>query len=580
MAQAPDVVAVSVKRYSESSTRKSSGTVYTPKRFADFAAEQMLSLVTVPNDRPTRLLDPACGDGSLLLAMLERLPVDKRARLVVHGFDTDVVAVQTTIERIRDRFPDQQLQIEQRDFLEYLAGRDVDLFSASSTREQFDLVIANPPYVRTQVLGAAEAARLATRFGLTGRVDLYYPFVLGIGEVLAPHGVAGIIVSNRFMTTRSGQAIRSGLRSAMNIRHVWDLGDTRLFDAAVLPAFVLATGKASPAPGLAGFSTIYGSDQAATASSPDPLTALEQPDGAVVRMPDGQAFAVKHGQLSVSLDRSAVWRLSGVTADRWLQRVADRTWGNFSRIGKIKVGVKTTADRVFIRSDWDQLPAAERPELLRPLTTRHCARRFRPLVDLTVRQILYPHESGANGRAAVDLRRYPKSARYLEQHRAALEAREYVISAGRQWYEIWVPHDPEAWAQPKLVFPDISEKPVFWLDESGSVVNGECYWMRCEHGADPEWLWLALAVANSTFIESFYDRRFNNKLYAGRRRFITQYVEQFPLPDPASGHGMALIEMAQQVYAATPSAEADAFAQILDRMVWAAFGFSVEEVGR
>ncbi len=579
MTQATEVVVVAAKRYSESSARKSSGTVYTPKRFAGFAAEQMLSLVTVPNSQPLLLLDPACGDGSLLMAVLERLPAAVRDCLVVHGFDTDDVAVRATSARIRDRFPDQQLRIEQRDFLEYLAGRNDDLFSASSSREQFDLVIANPPYVRTQVLGAAEAARLATRFGLTGRVDLYYPFVLGIGEVLAPRGVAGVIVSNRFMTTRSGQAVRSGLRAAMNIRHVWDLGDTRLFDAAVLPAFILATGTAAAAAGPAGFSTIYACDQAATATSPDPLTALGQPDGAVVAMPDGQTFAIKHGELSLNTDRGAVWRLSGVTADHWLKRVADRTWDSFERIGKIKVGVKSTADRVFIRSDWHLMPVAERPELLRPLTTRHCARRFRPIDDPKCRQILYPHEASANGRAAVDLRQYPNAARYLDEHRAVLEARDYLIAAGRRWYEIWVPHDPEAWAQPKLVFPDISEKPVFWLDESGSVVNGECYWMRCERGADPDWLWLALAVANSSFIEAFYDRRFNNKLYAGRRRFITQYVEQFPLPDPASGHGMALIEMARQVYRLTPSAEADAAVLTLDRMVWAAFGFSVEEIG-
>lgn len=40
-----------------------------------------------------------------------------------------------------------------------------------------DIVIANPPYVRTQVLGTAKAKQLARDFNLTGRVDLYYPFL-------------------------------------------------------------------------------------------------------------------------------------------------------------------------------------------------------------------------------------------------------------------------------------------------------------------------------------------------------------------------------------------------------------------
>ena len=77
---------------------------------------------------------------------------------------------------------------------------------------------------------------------------------------------------------------------------------------------------------------------------------------------------------------------------------------------------------------------------------------------------------------------------------------------------------------PKLVFRDISEQPTFWLDFEGSVVNGDCYWLTPESQGSDDRLWLAAAVANSTFIESFYDHRFNNKLYAGRRRFITQYV--------------------------------------------------------
>ena len=84
-----------------------------------------------------------------------------------------------------------------------------------------------------------------------------------------------------------------------------------------------------------------------------------------------------------------------------------------------------------------------------------------------------------------------------------------MIDAGRQWYEIWVPQDPAAWSRPKLVFPDISAAPVFWIDATGSVVNGDCYWLALEPGRNEDLLWLALAVGNSQFALEFYDRRFN-----------------------------------------------------------------------
>jgi len=271
-----------------------------------------------------------------------------------------------------------------------------------------------------------------------------------------------------------------------------------------------------------------------------------------------------------------VWRVATGAADQWLDTVTRHTWGTFGRIGKIRVGVKSTADKVFVRADWGAM-GEDRPELLQPLTTRRVARRYRAAPDTSPRHILYPHESVNGKRRVVELSDYPKARAYLSRHRAALEARAYVIEAGRRWYEVWGPQDPAAWAEPKLVFPDISERPVFWMDLDGTVVNGECYWLRCEGGTNPDLLWLALAVANSTFVETFYDHRFNNRLYAGRRRFITRYVENFPLPDPALPSSRAMIEMAKALYQVgddqTPQLEPE-----LNKAVWVAFGLPLEEV--
>jgi len=194
--------------------------------------------------------------------------------------------------------------------------------------------------------------------------------------------------------------------------------------------------------------------------------------------------------------------------------------------------------------------------------------------------VLYPHSATNGSKEAADLSAYPVSREYLETHRAILEARKYVLEAGREWYEIWVPQDPAVWDQPKLVFRDITEHPTFWLDLEQSIVNGDCYWLAGCDATHPDLLWLAAAVGNSTFAEVFYDRKFHNKLYAGRRRFMTQYVEQFPLPDPQSLPSRALIEMAKAIYQAVPSPKAYRLEQELDATVWKAFGLSIEEIRR
>jgi adenine-specific DNA-methyltransferase len=395
---------------------------------------------------------------------------------------------------------------------------------------------------------------------------------------LKPGGVGGIIVSNRFMTTKSGSAVRQAIREHFDVRHVWDLGDTRLFDAAVLPAVLLVEKHEGQERVSAGFTSIYATSDEPTRQTTDVIAALKC-EG-VIEIADGRRFLVKNGVLDIGTLAEAVWRVASDASDSWLATVGANTWRRFGDIGKIRVGVKTCADKVFIRTDWQDMPVESRPELLRPLTTHHVARRFRPRPAKAARQILYPHQSVDGQRRAVDLATYPRAETYLERHRSTLEGRTYVIDGGRQWFEIWVPQDPSSWDAPKLVFRDISEEPTFWLDLEGSIVNGDCYWLVSAKPDCTDYLWLAAAVANSSFIEVFYDHSFNNKLYAGRRRFITQYVERFPLPNPELPRSRTIVSLAKQIYEAVGTCEAGLLAKELDELVWQAFGVPAKEVPR
>ncbi len=574
---------ISVSRYDAVPEKKSGGVTYTPKILADFVARQIVQAVEkLPTDRPLRVLDPAVGHGELLVSLLECLADQSVPAIEIYGFETDSKALDTATRRLKQEFPDAFVHLDSDNFLEFVVenfgvGSIGSLFSPAAP-EGYDLVIANPPYVRTQIIGAAQAQLLGKQFGLAGRVDLYYAFILGMSQVLEPRGVAGIIVSNRFMTTKSGASVRKALFDRFNIRHVWDLGDTKLFKAAVLPAVLLVESKHGQKHGTPAFSSIYHTSKPSHAMATTPITALA--GEGIIGIADGRRFEVRHGKLDKSGTLDGVWRIATETVDSWLATVQDHTWRTFRDIGKIRVGVKTCADKVFIRTDWQDMPETTRPELLRPLTTHHIAHRYKHLPSNRPAQILYPHEVVHGRRRAVNMELYPRSHAYLDAHRPTLEGRKYVIEAGREWYEIWVPQDPDAWDYPKLVFRDIAEEPTFWIDLNGSVVNGDCYWLICRNPAQTDLLWLAAAVGNSAFIEHFYDHQFNNKLYAGRRRFITQYVEKFPLPDPQSSLGKAIIATTKQIYDCAPLSETDRLQKELDTMIWEVFGLPVEEVRR
>ncbi|WP_327147745.1 Eco57I restriction-modification methylase domain-containing protein [Nocardia sp. NBC_01329] len=574
--------------------RKRHGRHYTPATLAGFLAGRVVARIGTPGR--VRVLDPACGSGELLFAIKDAL-ADRLPGVPVEltGYDLDPAGL--VLARRRAAESGVGAEWRQRDFLADCAGLPA---------ESFDAVIANPPYVRTQQLGGEAAQALRGQFGLRGRIDLTHPFVAALPRLMAPGAVLGLLCANRFLTTKAGSNLRGLLLADLTPVELYDLGDTKLFEAAVLPAVTIAvrgatrgtcryvsvyeeearavsdTGTAGsvgaipaegarrsdrlaeygpvgsiparrgPGAGLSGGRSqgdagepTRGSETAgASGGDRELFVALGgAADTTVSRQ--GRRFAVTVGELATEPGPAAAsvgWRMSRMGHDDWLRGVSDRMWRTFGDLGRIRVGIKTNADKVFIAVHWGD-PAAE-PELLRDLITHHDLRPWR-IDRIRETRVLYPYDLTRTRRVPVDLARYPRTAAYLEQHREVLTARDYLTGAGRKWFEHWVPQRPHLWRIPKVVFPDISDRPRFALDRSGAVVNGDCYWISLADlggGAGAEDLaCLMMGVANSSLGLRYYDAVCGNRLYSGRRRWITQYVSRLPLPDPGTPAATAIV---------------------------------------
>ncbi len=75
----------------------------------------------------------------------------------VCGFETDCKALSIAATRIEQQFPNTLLRFEPDNFLEFVLENFGDegrgsLFH-SVVPQTYDLIIANPPYVRTQIMG-------------------------------------------------------------------------------------------------------------------------------------------------------------------------------------------------------------------------------------------------------------------------------------------------------------------------------------------------------------------------------------------------------------------------------------------
>lgn len=550
------------------SLAKKTGATFTPPKLADYLSDKIISYYGDLTNKV--VLDPACGNGSLLTSIAKK--TDFSVGTLV-GFDTNNEFVEDSREILRNIGVEDYV-IENQDFLA-ISNEQTDLFSNNSLENFADVVIANPPYVRTQNLGGEKSRQLSKKFHLSGKVDLYYPFLVGMTNVLKFGGLLGVITSNRYLMTKSGADIRKLLLANYDILEVIDLGDTQLFDAAVLPAILIGRKKSiktTLGESVCRFAKLYEGNEKVSGdvqmvSSVYEILAREVAGTYKI---GNKLFEYTTGILTLPSNTDDVWALANDEENRFLDIVRENTCFYIRDRFKVRVGIKSCADKVFLKSQWDASILSEQ-EMFKPLISRENIQRW-SCDTSKLTKVLYPHYEKDGVRFVYDIDRFPKVKEYLLDNRCQLEGRKYLLAAGRKWYEMWVPQSPSMWNLPKIVFPDISVEAQFAYDESGAVVNGNCYWIAARTEEEKKLLLLLQGVANSDLMKKYHDLCFNNKLYSGRRRYLSQYVEKYPLPNPDSVYSQNIIKIVKELNATKLPVIRLALNQELNKNVNKAFG--------
>lgn len=554
---------------------KNTGATFTPEMLADFLAGKIALHL---NKGKQRILDPACGEGELLVSIGKRL-LEVRKDFEIVGYDSNSHYLSIAKERLIS-FGLKNIGLVQKDFLQSIdLTKKQLLFEFSSSLSQslnssFDIVIANPPYVRTQILGSEQAQELARKFDLKGRVDLYYPFLIAMTESLKEGGILGVITSNRYLSTKGGESIRKYLSENYEILEVIDLGDTKLFEAAVLPAVFIGRKHRQKKTSSANFIKVYeelngyNGELMAVDSVYEILNSKHSGYFSV----KGKRYKKSSGTLKYEIGSGSCWGMLSNNESSWVTKIDSAAKNRVQDFFKVKVGIKSTADKVFISDDWENLNAdMPENELLRDLISQENIERWNANDNLKLK-VLYPHIAVDGVKKTIDIEKYPKAKKYFLRHEEKLRSRHYLIEAGRQWFELWVPHQPAQWKYPKLVFPDISSVPRFYFDKGGKIVNGNCYWIVATKKEDVDKLFLIQGIANSKLMTKYHDLVFNNKLYSGRRRYFTQYVEKYPLPDFASPYSKGIISIVKKLNQSRKKEEISRLEIELETLIAEAFG--------
>jgi len=558
----------------EVSLIKETGATFTPKGLADFLSRRILSYSKV--DNPI-VIDPACGDGALLVSIGKQLDaISKKYRL--QGYDTNNDYLQSAEKYLSENIKTKSELINE-DFLEKIdiepIQQTLNFEGENIAVNNFaDIVIANPPYVRTQVLGADKAQLLAKKYSLKGRVDLYYPFLIAMTHALKENGIVGVITSNRYLFTKSGNSVRKFLFENYDILEVIDLGDTKLFDAAVLPAIFIGRKKKDTKNSTARFLKIYEElngykgDLIASNDVFDVLNSSKQG-----YFTDGlKRYKKSAGIIKFTKTKENNWAMLSEIEAQWVSQIDRNSNEIIGDSFKVRVGIKTTADKVFISDSWDELNGTKpEDENLKELLSQENIKPWGSC-DKKKLKVLYPHLSENGVKKIIDIDKYPKTKKYFETHSEVLKGRKYVADAGREWFEIWVPQNPSFWKYPKLVFPDISAVPRFYFDDSGKIVNGNCYWIVATQQKDEDKLLLIQGISNSNLMTKYHDLVFSNKLYSGRRRYFSQYVQNYPLPNINSSASTDIISVVKKINDTSDKEKIEKLTRKLEILVAKAYG--------
>lgn len=551
------------------SGKKKTGATFTPPALADFLADKILHYYKDLNENVC-VLDPACGDGALLSSMYKKADIKS---FNVIGYDTNEAYLEIAKDLIRKLSNNTDSQFYNIDFLS-VCPNIPDIFDKNIKREFADIIIANPPYVRTQVLGAEKTQQLARDFGLTGRVDLYYPFFMAMTNALKIGGILGVITSNRYISTKSGSDIRKYLLANYHILEIIDLGDTKLFDAAVLPAIFIGIKKSQTDNAVVKpkYSNIYETREiTGKEKSYNTIFDVINADKPGIFKVDNLYYEYKSGNLKSNTDKSSVWQLEDGTVESWTSQIEKNSAFRIKDRFKVRVGVKSCADNIFITQLWREEGFEIEEKLLRPMLSQENIDTWN--IDRNaIIKVIYPHYSENGQRKVFDISEFPNAQKYMESHREQLEKRKYLIEAKRNWFEYWVPQNPALWKVPKIVFPDISVKPRFCFDKTGAIVNGNCYWICAQSYEEEKLLLLIEGVCNSTIMTKYHDAKFTNKLYSGRRRYLTQYVEEYPIPEPSSNASKQIVSLVEKINNTSDKKKKNILASEVDKLVEIAFG--------
>ena len=347
-------------------------------------------------------------------------------------------------------------------------------------REGFDVVLANPPYVRQELLTAYKDHWQHAFRAYDGTADLFIYFFERSLQQLKPGGRLGFIVSNKWLRGGYAERLRAMFARECTIDTMVDFGHAPIFPGTDAFPCIITLRKSPPPPDHAVRVTLYPRE--------------ELGKELLASYVEAHRFPLPQATLG-----AAGWSLEppGVRA------LLDKLRNNGVPLGqyapfKPLYGIKTGCNEAFLVDQTtkerlcreDPGSAAVLKKYLRGQDIARWAPEWANLWILLLKSsgdCAWPWSAAANEAAAEALfaQALPAIHRHLKPLESQLRAR---TDHGRFWWELRSCAYYDVFDRAKLIYQEIQFHPAYGFDRAGYFLNNKGFMLE---GQDP-WLLAAL----------------------------------------------------------------------------------------
>lgn len=328
-------------------------------------------------------------------------------------------------------------------------------------KDGFDVVIGNPPYIRIQELKQSMPDKVTyfkTRYesARKGNYDLYVVFVERGLELLNQHGNLAFILPHKFFNAQYGEGLRELLSQGKHLRKIVHFGDLQVFTSVATYVCLLFLNK---------FRT----------------KKLE-----FTQVDDPKAWYFEGSAVTIFLDTEVI------TNDKWNfvaeseSKIFEYLNGIPLKLGnltsKIFQGIRTSANKIYVLDVVSEVDdgfiaysksletnvEVEKKNTLKFLQGNEI-RAYQ--IGFSGKRVIVPYTfSSSKVRLLTENElssSSPKLYQYLLNNKFDLKNRERGKMSGSNWYAYVYPKNLDLMSTPKILVPDIADKPSFALDAAG-----------------------------------------------------------------------------------------------------------------